>query len=130
MVSFINHLKIAAIVGVGGACGSILRYFVSIYIGGSHETFPWHTFIVNTVGCFLMGALTEYMALYWSASYELKTFLTVGFLGGFTTFSSFALDFGTLYAKGQLATAILYLIITNVFVIGSFFGGIFLIKNL
>ena len=79
MVSFSNHLKIAAIVGAGGAVGSILRYLVSVYIGGSHETFPWHTFIVNTVGCFLMGALTEYLALYWSASYELKTFLTVGF---------------------------------------------------
>ena len=130
MVSFSNHLKIAAIVGAGGAVGSILRYLVSVYIGGSHETFPWHTFIVNTVGCFLMGVLTEYLALYWSASYELKTFLTVGFLGGFTTFSSFALDFGTLYAKGQLTTAILYLVITNVFVIGSFFGGIFLIKNI
>ena len=126
----LNHFKLAAIVGIGGALGSVLRYLVGVIVGGSHEVFPWHTFVVNTVGCFLMGVLTEYTALYWSISYGLKMFLSVGFLGGFTTFSSFALDFGMLYSKGQLAAAIIYLMITNVCVVGSFFGGIFLIRNI
>ena len=117
-------------VGLGGAVGSILRYMIGVMVGGSHEVFPWHTFIVNTIGCFLMGLLTEYTALYWSISYELKLLLSVGFLGGFTTFSSFALDFGILYSRGQLVTAITYLIITNVCVVVAFFTGIFLIRNL
>ena len=125
-----NHFKLAMIIGMGGAVGSILRYLVSVIVGGSYETFPWHTFIVNTVGCFLMGVLTEYMALYWSISYALKAFLTVGFLGGFTTYSSFALDFGSLYSKGQLTAAIVYLVATNVSVIAAFFSGIFLIRNI
>ena len=81
-------------VGAGGALGAISRYFVYImagYILGPN--FPYGTLIVNIVGSLLMGIIVEVMALTWEASTEWRLFLTVGFLGAFTTFSTFSLDF-------------------------------------
>ena len=67
--------------------------------------FPWGIFIVNVLGGFVMGALVEAMALRWSLSPEWRTFLTVGILGGFTTFSSFALDTVLLMQRGDFGLA-------------------------
>lgn len=71
--------------------------------------FPWGTLGVNIIGSFVMGALVTALALLGSSSQALRAFLAVGVLGGFTTFSSFSLDFATLMERGQTGTAAFYL---------------------
>jgi CrcB protein len=94
-------------VGVGGALGSLARHWVNIQIAHRFErAVPWATFVVNIVGCLVIGALAGRMA---SGRLVLtpvtRTFLFVGVLGGFTTFSSFGLDTFTLAQGGEHAVA-------------------------
>ena len=95
-------------VALGGAIGSAARYGVNILVGTAawRREFPWHTLIVNVLGCFIMGLLVELMALKLNVGNEVRAFLTTGILGGFTTFSAFSLDFALLverkaYAAGR-----------------------------
>lgn len=117
-------LKIACI-GLGGGIGAICRYLLSGFINNCFMmTFPMGTFVVNFLGAFFMGAISQ-----WSVSSNLLSpywlaFLTTGLLGGFTTFSTFSLETANLFqqGKGLLAT-------TNM--VGSLFCcilGIFLGK--
>jgi len=84
-------VKTIFIVGTGGFIGSVFRYLTQIYIEKFfHTTFPLGTFVANMLGCFIIGlafALAEKGNL---MGPEWRIFLTVGFCGGFTTFSSFA----------------------------------------
>ena len=78
----------------GGALGASARYLLGRASGRLFGFgFPWGTLTVNVLGCFLMGVLIEAMALRWPVHNELRAFLTVGVLGGFTTFSAFSADF-------------------------------------
>ncbi len=96
-------------VALGGAIGSAARYGVNVWAGrmlGSE--FPWHTFIVNVVGCFAMGVLVELMALKLNVGNETRAFLTTGILGGFTTFSAYSLDFAVLVERKSYGAALAY----------------------
>jgi CrcB protein len=87
-------------VALGGAIGAALRHLVNIWSGHAFGlAFPWHTLIVNVLGCFAMGVLVELMALRLNVSNEMRAFLTTGILGGFTTFSAFAIDFTLLVER-------------------------------
>lgn len=122
-------LRLLPYIMLGGALGSAFRYITIVLVGGNTETFPWHTIVVNVIGCLLMGIFTELMALYWSPSGELRVFLTVGFLGGFTTFSSFALDVGYLTSKNNTFGSVAYVVISVSLSIVAFFSGAALIKR-
>jgi fluoride exporter len=90
-------------VAAGGVTGAVARYLVYVAVGHLLGTgFPYATLLVNVVGSFVMGVLVELMALVWSASIEMRLFLTTGILGAFTTFSSFSLDFAVLYERRAL----------------------------
>ena len=95
----------------GGAIGSGARHLVNVGFGRWLGIgFPWWTFFVNIVGCGLMGVLVESLALKFHGSIDLRTFLATGFLGGFTTFSAFSLDFASLIQRQEHMQASLYLI--------------------
>lgn len=116
-------------VAAGGAAGSVLRYLVGLQAGrwlGSG--FPWGTLAVNVAGCFVMGLLVELMALHWSPGPALRTFLTVGLLGGFTTFSAFSLDVALLAERGDLALTLLYAAASVLLSVGGLFAGLHLIR--
>jgi CrcB protein len=104
----VKHLLYAM---AGGAIGSGARHLVNVGFGRWLGIgFPWWTFFVNVVGCGLMGILIESLALKFHGSIDLRTFLATGFLGGFTTFSAFSLDFASLMQRQEHMQASLYLI--------------------
>ena len=118
-------------VALGGAIGSAARYSVNVWAGRMFGTeFPWHTLIVNILGCFIMGALTEMMALRLNVGQETRAFLTTGILGGFTTFSAFSLDFAYLVERKQLAAAGGYALASVAISLLAVFAGMNLMRTL
>ncbi len=94
-----TQLRLIALVGLGGALGSIARYGISGLL--TRGDFPWGTFAVNLLGTFVL-ALIYFASL--DRSYlpsEVRGFLFVGVLGGFTTFSTFGLETTVLLREGQ-----------------------------
>jgi CrcB protein len=102
-------MKMLLMAASGGAIGAGARYLVGVWatrlLG---HGFPWGTLIVNVVGCLVMGLIVELVALRWSISNELRTFLMTGILGGFTTFSAFSLDFAVLMERKEQGLALIY----------------------
>lgn len=98
-----------AAVAVGGAIGASCRYGIGLaasrWLGAA---FPFGTLLVNVLGCLLMGLFAAVMAKHSSAAHEWQLFIAVGVLGGFTTFSSFALEAFTLAQRGEVGLALLY----------------------
>src|SRR3546814_306647 len=112
-------------IAVGGAIGALGRHYVNVAMAGwLGHGFPWGTVTVNILGSFVMGVLVEAMALAWSVSPELRAVLTVGFLGAFTTFSTFSLDVATLYGRGHLGLAAFYVLISVTAAIAALFLGL------
>jgi len=118
-------------VALGGAIGSAARYGVNVWSGRMFGSeFPWHTLIVNTLGCFVMGALTEMMVSKLHVGQETRAFLTTGILGGFTTFSAFSLDFAYLVERKQVLAAGGYAVASVVISLLAVFAGMNLIRTL
>ena len=119
------------LVAAGGALGSGLRHLTNLaalrLLGPG---FPWGTLTVNLVGGFLMGVFVELLARRFGGSAELRLFVATGFLGGYTTFSAFSLDFAVLYERGALAQAFGYVAASVVFSIAALFLGMWLAKSL
>ena len=118
-------------VAAGGAIGAAARYGVNVWSGRLlGDAFPWHTVIVNVLGCFIMGLLVEAMALKLNVGNEMRAFLTTGILGGFTTFSAFSLDFALLVERKALATAGLYAAGSVLLSLAAIFAGLAVVRAL
>jgi CrcB protein len=119
------------IVFFGGGLGAAARYGMNVGVGRvMGSDFPWHTLAVNIIGCFVMGALTEAMALRLNVSNEMRLFLTTGILGGFTTFSAFALDFALLVERRDMAGAAAYVLASVGLSLIACFMGLWLVRIL
>ena len=111
-------------IGAGGALGAMARHGVSrvaLHLLGPN--FPWGTLTVNAVGSFAMGALIVWLARHEPQTTAIRAFLTVGLLGAFTTFSTFALDAMTLAKDRTLTIAGLYVAASVVLSIGGLIVG-------
>ena len=97
-------------VAAGGAIGAIGRYILSHWALAQMEAsrFPLGTFMVNLIGCLLVGVLAGLMSKYQPFSEQLRLFLFVGLAGGFTTFSAFGLETFELIRRDQWSIAVLY----------------------
>lgn len=118
------------IVGLGGAIGSMLRFgtgIISIKFFGVN--FPWGTLTVNLVGSFCIGLLFGLSSQIQHFSEEVKLFLMVGILGGFTTFSAFSLDTILLFERGQIIQACLYVASSVILSLAVTFIGLTLIRT-
>ena len=119
------------LVALGGAIGSVLRYLVGVWsVRLAGAGFPWGTLTVNLVGSFIIGVVIEMIVRKFDGSPALRLLLMTGVLGGFTTFSSFALDTVMLMERGQLMTAIVYVLVSVIVSLCAVFAGLSLIRAL
>lgn len=110
-------------VAIGGALGSVLRYLISIGLKQSYTySFPWHTFFINIIGCIAIGVVYALLNNY-SAPLFWQSLIVAGFLGGFTTFSSFGYETFVLFKSQQYVNAIVYMIGSNLFGLAGVFIG-------
>ena len=98
------------LVGIGGMVGSMLRYGVSMLTMECGDGFPIKTLLTNIVGCFLIGIIVMLSGKYSKLSPEMTLMLKTGVCGGFTTFSTFALESVTLIQKGDILSGLLYIV--------------------
>ena len=103
------------LIGVAGFIGTLSRYLMADVIGKRYgETFPTGTLVVNLVGCFLVGLLFHLLEERFLVNQTARTVVMIGFLGGFTTFSSFGLHTFTLLQDRQFGFAVLNLTASNI----------------
>ena len=113
-------------VALGGALGASGRYLVNVAtMRAFGPGFPVGTITVNVLGSFLMGVLVVVLAKKGNAYAPL---LMTGMLGGFTTFSAFSLDALTLFERGQVGSAALYVGLTLALTLGAIVLGVFLTR--
>jgi CrcB protein len=124
------HWKILA-VAFGGALGAMARMGLGGFIDRRiPEHFPWDTMIVNIIGCVLYGIIWFEIDKRVGLPVELKPFLITGFLGAFTTFSTFAYNSAMLMEKGQYTFAVANIVAHDVFGLLAIFAGRAISKTL
>lgn len=100
-------------VAFGGAFGAVARYLINISpLASTFSKFPLHTFLINICGSFLIGFLLVIFTDKFAANENLRLALTVGFLGAFTTFSTFELEIFELIRERFFVTAFAYLFLS------------------
>ena len=120
-----------AAIAVGGATGALARHGVNVssaHLWGTN--FPWGTVIVNVVGSFIMGALIVKFAHMDGASQATRVFFTTGFLGAFTTFSTFSLDFATIWEREDTGVAMAYMLSSVILSVLALFAGLWVMRGL
>jgi len=122
-------IKQIALVALGGSAGSVLRYLTSLWVTKQFPyTFPLGTFIVNITGCFIIGFLLGLSIFHNLQNNELKLLLTVGFCGGYTTFSTLSSESLHLLQSGNYWTLVLYITGSIVLGLTAVWGGNMLAK--
>lgn len=98
------------LVGAGGFLGAVSRYLLGGWI--LHHSvaakFPWSTFLINILGCLLIGVLSGAAERFDAFTPQVRLFLLTGLLGGFTTFSAFGLETLFLLRRGEWPIALIY----------------------
>jgi CrcB protein len=107
-------------IGIGGALGSILRFLMSsVMVAWLGRDFPFGTLTINVLGSFLMGLLAIVLVEHLDLDAVWRTTILVGFLGGFTTFSSFSLETLHLFLADEIFKALLYMGLSVVLCVGA-----------
>ena len=124
-----NYLCVFLGGGVGALCRYLSGEFIKLHFGAA---FPWGTLFVNTLGSlaigFVLGMLTPMVKTAPTEAETLRLLLTVGFLGGFTTFSSFSMETLTLIRGDCLGLAVANVLTNLVLGLGAVWGGVLLAK--
>ena len=112
-------------IAIGGALGAVSRYLViGLVTDWLGKSFPYGTLIVNVIGSFLIGILYVVVVQKMHVSPELKSIMVVGFLGAFTTFSTFSLEAFNFINEGLVLNAITYILSSVILCIISVWAGV------
>lgn len=117
-------------VGLGGFVGTVCRYLISLWMKPLSGEFPFGTLLINLVGAFLIGTISQISEEYTPFNNNLYLFLTVGVCGGFTTFSTFSLESVNLLEKGKTVPALVYMVISVVICITAVTLAKVMVKNI
>lgn len=109
--------------GLGGFVGTVCRYLIGLIPLKETWIFPVKTFLINIAGCFFIGVISALALKGTHVSPRLMLFLKVGVCGGFTTFSSFALESGDLIKNGNAAAAVIYIVLSILLGVAAVFAG-------
>ncbi|KND25946.1 fluoride efflux transporter CrcB [Streptomyces acidiscabies] len=104
-----GQLPVVAVVAAGGAAGSLIRYGAGRLWPARAGGFPWATFGINVVGCAVIGVFLVLVTEILTVHRLVRPFFGTGVLGGFTTFSTYAVDVRKLVGEGHPATGFAYL---------------------
>ena len=123
-------INTSLIIGLGGFLGTIFRFLISSSMEKYFSTsFPIGTIMVNLIGCFLIGLLSGYFTQKLGDQTQLFFFLTIGVLGGFTTFSAIAMDSQVFIENGEYLKMLTYISVQAILGIALCLIGYNLIKN-
>ncbi|MFI8004116.1 CrcB family protein [Streptomyces sp. NPDC086010] len=123
--------RVLGVIAAGGAAGSAARYALTLAVPAAAGTFPWAVFAVNVAGCALIGALMVLTVELGRITHPLvRPFLGVGVLGGFTTFSTYAVGVSDLLVRQEVATATAYAALTAVAAFAAVWGAAVLTRAL
>ena len=111
------------LVALGGGIGACLRYLIGLIPLKEPFTFPVKTLFINLLGCFVIGLIAALAVKNSSLSPKVVLFIKTGLCGGFTTFSTFALETETLIKTGHLGLALLYIALSLLAGVGLAFAG-------
>jgi CrcB protein len=118
-----GETAVLGVIAAGGAIGASARYGVGLGWPPAAGSWPWATMMINVVGCALIGVLMVLVSEVWSGQRLLRPFVGTGILGGFTTFSTYAVDLQRLLANGHPVTALGYLFATVIGAIAAVWAG-------
>ncbi len=123
-------MKLALAIGIGSFAGGIIRYLLTLFIQTKNiSSFPYGTFIVNIVGCLLIGLVLG-LSEKGNISQEWRLILATGLIGGFTTFSAFSVETFTMIRDGQIWQGAAYTVASVLIGLFATFGGYTIIKSL
>ena len=125
-----SHGAVLAAIAIGGGIGAVCRYALSQALPTRAGQFPWATFVTNVLGCFLIGVLMVLITEVWPAHRLVRPFLGVGILGGFTTFSTYAVEIRGLLQPGSVGPAFTYLAGTLVCAMLAVMIGVWLTRTI
>ncbi|MFI8489397.1 fluoride efflux transporter CrcB [Streptomyces rubrogriseus] len=117
--SWREQVPIVAVVALGGGIGAAARYAASLLWPVAAGDFPWTTLGVNAVGCAVIGVFMVVISDVWAAHRLVRPFFGTGVLGGFTTFSTYAVDIQRLVDEGEARSGLAYLAVTLVAAIAA-----------
>jgi CrcB protein len=117
-------------VAIGGAGGALARYGLNLLFAKTLTPFPFATFFINVTGSFLIGFLLILFTDKFAAGENLRVAVIVGFLGAYTTFSTFEMEIFGLIREREFATAFLYLFSSVLLGFTGVCGGVWLAKKI
>lgn len=118
-----SEATLLLVIALGGGLGSAARYAAGQAWPTADDAFPWTTLLVNVVGCALMGVVMVLLTERLTAPPLVRPFLGTGVLGGFTTFSTYAVDADRLFRLDATGAAILSLVLTLVLAVAALWAG-------
>ncbi|WP_405759948.1 fluoride efflux transporter CrcB [Streptomyces sp. NBC_01420] len=120
---------VVGVVALGGAVGASARYGAGLLWPTATGTFPWTTLVVNVVGCAVIGVFMVIISEVWAAHRLVRPFFGTGVLGGFTTFSTYAVDIERLVSKDRAGTGLVYLGVTLLAALAAVWSAVWLTRR-